>query len=55
MLSNDLRLSEVVEEQAADEADWEYGDASDIELLRSGMDSGCRWTDISGWQVVMIG
>jgi hypothetical protein len=28
VLSDDLQLGKVVEEQAADKADWEYGDAS---------------------------
>ena len=37
MLSLDLRLLGVDHE-----ADWVYGDASDIELLREGMESGCR-------------
>ena len=38
---DDLRPGEVVD-QAADEEDWESGDSSDAELLREGMESGCR-------------
>jgi hypothetical protein len=41
--SDDLRLGVVGEDQAAaGEVDWAYGDPSDIELLRDGMESGCK-------------
>jgi hypothetical protein len=44
VLSDGLRLGVVGEEQvaAAGEVGWVNGDASDIELLREGMESGCR-------------
>jgi hypothetical protein len=40
--SDVLRLGEAAADQGADEADWESGDASDPELLREGMESGCK-------------
>jgi hypothetical protein len=42
---DDLRLGVVGEEDQATalgEVDWVYGDPSDIELLREGIESGCR-------------
>jgi hypothetical protein len=40
--SDALRLGEAAADQEADEADWECGDSSDAELLREGMESGCK-------------
>jgi hypothetical protein len=44
VLSDGLRLGVVGEEQVASagEVGWVNGDGSDIELLREGMESGCR-------------